>query len=1372
MTASSKVSKAPSVSKRSIFFLMALFALSAAIFAAPPPAAFAAAWDGTTKDASWYKDNQTVFTLTKPAQLAGLAELVNGGNNFSGKTVKLGSDIDLGNKQWTPIGFSETYSDYSFAGIFDGCGYKITRLNINKKPSKNYQNFGLFGHAYLIRNLSVNGAVVVEQSDMNYTNACVGGIVGFVSDGHSYDVSNGVYNCAFEGIVKNDNQHSGDSNNRLGTGGIAGIANRLIACTTSVDVTGRYALGGIVGGSLGGGFISNCTSSGTISGFGESGGIAGNYRGSISNCISSCTVDGNGGFGLGGIVYRTDSGYRIINCVSNGSVSGYLQVAGITDTAEEVINCVSNGNVSGGVNISGITSGSNSNCTSCGDIIIKTKGGHDSYGSGGGIMSGSVGTHSYKVKFSSATGNIDVRRTLESEIFTVGALIGNYGNPTSEAILSSCGWLKKHEYPAIGRIENGSLTSSDLRAYDSIADMPTTSVLPSKVLTTVAPGGTVTITADTYPVGSNSAGILYKWELLDAGASIAGSTVGKSVKVLAGQIPSIVRLKLTATRYYPKWDNPLESECVINIGKGGDTPPIVTGEKYPIIFIPGVMGSNLYSEPNAITGFKARVWLMLKDLKDKFPIGSRIDIIKHPSLDVRPSLQDQRSLSVWDPDNEDYGDIDIPLLAREYGAGGTAKAIIDRLCNEFAPDKGDRPIYFFSYDWRQSNEVSAAKLYELITQLTSGANAPSKVDLVCHSMGGIVASTYFKNHDRNKIGKVITAGTPYEGSPKVYHVATQGIINTASQRQLKELFDKFYTGLAILGVVTTETKTKFPALVELLPTENYFETGLVQTSTYELTPVITSSGTIYTRTGHSLPRFLRHSEFAEICKKQYSIDDVPRALNHLSSLRSDSGTYAGYNNLLNYKDSYFAVGVGQKTLNLMDISIPKDSTFSSSKPYDILIWNVKYGDGDGTVPYYSATISHKAKELAASGRYAEFRATHGGLIGTEEYGGRECLQWIVSTLKGVYSSKVSSGKVSYIVIRTACPVDVTITRNGESLSSKSDDMTSSASFGRMDIIGSDDIKMFCIDEGSDYNISMQGTGVGRMDYDIRFFDKDDRLKDERKFEGVHITDKTKITTGTAKAEPTTLKIDTDGDGTPDTTYRANPNEIVTISESGEPSYRPNPAVSQDIGGGTGTPGSGGSSGGSTPAPVIDPLPTEAGDDVAAPDGTISTNPSDWMLTKGTPDADGNIPVTLETKLSLDKEITALGVDTGGFVGSVKAEVLLNGAPVPTAPISGKASRGANISYTLRLTGKVKSNDDSSAVTGIRYRVAGEDQIYSVTLPAGGIALKNMSAVTPTPTPTPTPSKPAAKSSGGGCDAGLGAVALFAAAAVIKRRGMK
>ncbi len=66
------------------------------------------AWDGTTDETSWYigHENDTSYTISTAAQLAGLAKLVNAGNTFSGKTITLGADIDLGGQEWTPIGTS------------------------------------------------------------------------------------------------------------------------------------------------------------------------------------------------------------------------------------------------------------------------------------------------------------------------------------------------------------------------------------------------------------------------------------------------------------------------------------------------------------------------------------------------------------------------------------------------------------------------------------------------------------------------------------------------------------------------------------------------------------------------------------------------------------------------------------------------------------------------------------------------------------------------------------------------------------------------------------------------------------------------------------------------------------------------------------------------------------------------------------------------------------------------------------------------------------------------------------------------------------------------------------------------------------------
>ena len=92
-------------------------------------------WDGTV-DTTWYDDSITEFTLDSVEQLAGLVELIDGGETFSGKTVKLDSDLDLYRigSNGEPICFEPIGSyryDTPFKGTFDGQGHTISNLYQN-----------------------------------------------------------------------------------------------------------------------------------------------------------------------------------------------------------------------------------------------------------------------------------------------------------------------------------------------------------------------------------------------------------------------------------------------------------------------------------------------------------------------------------------------------------------------------------------------------------------------------------------------------------------------------------------------------------------------------------------------------------------------------------------------------------------------------------------------------------------------------------------------------------------------------------------------------------------------------------------------------------------------------------------------------------------------------------------------------------------------------------------------------------------------------------------------------------------------------------------------------------------------------------------
>lgn len=96
-----------------------------------------------------------VITITTPEQLAALAVSVNNGNNYSGKTVQLGADIDLADCDWTPIG---KYGK-PFQGKFEGQNHIISNLTVNM-PGQS--DVGLFG-------LTTNGSVsnlIVENAEV------------------------------------------------------------------------------------------------------------------------------------------------------------------------------------------------------------------------------------------------------------------------------------------------------------------------------------------------------------------------------------------------------------------------------------------------------------------------------------------------------------------------------------------------------------------------------------------------------------------------------------------------------------------------------------------------------------------------------------------------------------------------------------------------------------------------------------------------------------------------------------------------------------------------------------------------------------------------------------------------------------------------------------------------------------------------------------------------------------------------------------------------------------------------------------------------------------------------------------------------------
>jgi len=96
---------------------------------------------------------------------------------FTGKTVKLMNDIDLGGEEWTPIA-NYRFSATLFTGVFDGQGHTVSNFKITARTEgdDNKSAYGFFGNVDgTVKNLTVENAYV---NDYAYTAALIGRLNG------------------------------------------------------------------------------------------------------------------------------------------------------------------------------------------------------------------------------------------------------------------------------------------------------------------------------------------------------------------------------------------------------------------------------------------------------------------------------------------------------------------------------------------------------------------------------------------------------------------------------------------------------------------------------------------------------------------------------------------------------------------------------------------------------------------------------------------------------------------------------------------------------------------------------------------------------------------------------------------------------------------------------------------------------------------------------------------------------------------------------------------------------------------------------------------------------------------------------------------
>jgi hypothetical protein len=179
------------------------------------------------------------------------------------------------------------------------------------------------------------------------------------------------------------------------------------------------------------------------------------------------------------------------------------------------------------------------------------------------------------------------------------------------------------------------------------------------------------------------------------------------------------------------------------------------------------------------------------------------------------------------------------------------------------------------------------------------------------------------------------------------------------------------------------------------------------------------------------------------------------------------------------------------------------------------IENLEFMRGDGTVPIWSQTINGRVNTIS-------FNYSHTALAQESRV-----INQIVRLINGVNTHIDGDvvGDDPFVVISSTDATDITIVRDGETLSSEEDNLNMMANFGTLHFIGpNEETKILALTADHVDDVVITGTETGTTDYTIRFYDHNFELLEERGFLNVPVSDDTIIMTNTNRSGETTLTL--------------------------------------------------------------------------------------------------------------------------------------------------------------------------------------------------------------------------------------------------------
>jgi hypothetical protein len=467
----------------------------------------------------------------------------------------------------------------------------------------------------------------------------------------------------------------------------------------------------------------------------------------------------------------------------------------------------------------------------------------------------------------------------------------------------------------------------------------------------------------------------------------------------------------------------------------------------PVIIVPGIMGSYLKDR------------LFNDELWPNFPLmaipgpDSYLDVLK---LDENGN-QDKNNPIVTSTD-----------IFRKIDGYDFYQGLIQELENNGY--KENRNLFVFPYDWRMnlnstagdSQSIWTETLKQKIIDIKKQTGA-DKVDVVAHSMGGLLVKDYISKYPNNSIDKFIDIATPQLGTPFAFKVLEYG----------DNLDMRFF--LKILGLNLGEAKAisqNMPSIYQLLPSRKYFESGIPG--------VIANSYILDGGLNSLIPSAL----------------DYDQSINYLATTKDKDGStrnqfLLGYNGInainvnnqlhdridnLPYTDNYYNI-IGCGTSTFAGIEKKNGDKYQELTPLN----------GDGTVPLISANSfgydSHKYYTNATT--HAYIPSTNGVrqlvvsiLQGTEN-------NFDFSTYPKLSQNESICGSINGIMVGSQSPVELNVyDENSNHTGPTADgDIEENIPGVTYDILGSD--KYAFLPVGHTYHIVNNATSSGELGITIQ-----------------------------------------------------------------------------------------------------------------------------------------------------------------------------------------------------------------------------------------------------------------------------------------------